>query len=177
VLLEDRFQLKSHREARQLPVYALVAGKGGPKLPAPKDAACVDTDSDRGSAPGQPVTVPCGHVKIAMSNSGVQMLGAAVPMSELVKMLSGALGRSVIDKTGFTGRFDLHLEFTPDMAAAGLPPSAVPAPDPSGAAPPAGMTNPSIFSAIQEQLGLKLESTKGTVEVLVIDRVERPSAN
>ena len=176
-LLEDRFQLRSHRETRDLPAYALVVSKGGPKLPVPKDVACVDPNSDPGSAPGQPPTVPCGRVKIVMDSSRVQMIGAAVPMAELAKMLSGALGRSVIDKTGYTAKFDLHLEFTPDLGTAGLPAGAVPAADPSGAPAPADVVNPSIFTAVQEQLGLKLESSKSPVEVLVIDSVAKPTAN
>jgi len=91
-------------------------------------------------------------------------------------MLSMVMGRPVVDRTGFADTFDLRLDFTPDDAVAGLP-RAVGAGESGGtaAADPAGP--PNIFAAIQEQLGLKLESTKGPVEVLVIDRVERPSQN
>jgi uncharacterized protein (TIGR03435 family) len=165
-LLEERFQLKTHRENRELPVYNLTAGKNGPKVPPPKDTTCIDTAAD-----------PCGKIRMAMGASGVHMAGANVTTAELARMLSGALGRSVIDKTGFTGKFDLDLTFAPDMAAAGLPAGAVPAADPNGGPPPAEILNGSIFTAVQEQLGLKLESTKGPVEVLVIDHVERPTEN
>jgi uncharacterized protein (TIGR03435 family) len=86
------------------------------------------------------------------------------------------LGRPVIDKTGYTSPFDLKLEFSRDQVTAGLPGPPMPAGDP-GAAPTAENGPPSILRAIQEQLGLKLDSGKGPVDVLVIDHVERPSAN
>jgi uncharacterized protein (TIGR03435 family) len=100
--------------------------------------------------------------------------GRKVAMPELTKTLATSLGRPVIDKTGFTGTFDMLLDFTPDLARAGLP---NPAGDPNGAAPAAEPANPSIFIAIQERLGLKLDSTKGPVEVMVIDGVRKPSGN
>ena len=89
-------------------------------------------------------------------------------MPEFVRVLSAVLGRTVIDKSGFTGLFDVRLDFVPDEIT-----EAMPAPPPN-----AGDSNfPSILTALQEQLGLRLESTKGPVEVLVVDHVERPSAN
>jgi uncharacterized protein (TIGR03435 family) len=92
-------------------------------------------------------------------------------------MLSMVLGRPVLDRTGFTGTFDVRLDFAPDEAAAGLPRSAG-AGDPESPAPAVDpAAPPTIFAAIQEQLGLKIESVKGPVEVLVIDHVERPSQN
>ena len=98
-------------------------------------------------------------------------------MAEFVRILAMVMGRPVVDRTGFTETFDLVLAFTPDQAVAGLPRpmGASDAGSPAPAADPTGP--PQIFSAIQEQLGLKLDSTKGPVEVLVIDHVERPSAN
>jgi len=90
-------------------------------------------------------------------------------MAEFVRMLSRVLGRPVTDRTGFSGVFDVNLDFLPDETMAGLPP-------PPPGAIPAEVANPSIFSAVQ-RLGLRLDSTKGAVEVLVIDHVERPSAN
>ena len=100
-------------------------------------------------------------------------------MTELIRVLSNVLGRTVVDKTGFTGTFDVHLEFTPDESLGGLPgplPGPAAAGDSIRSAPSADLHG-TIFPALQEQLGLKLESAKGPVEVLVIDRVERPSAN
>jgi uncharacterized protein (TIGR03435 family) len=98
-------------------------------------------------------------------------------MAEFIRVLSMVMGRPVIDKTGFAETFDLTLDFSPDEAVAGLPRGGAPrdASTPAPAADPAAP--PSIFAAIQEQLGLKLESTKGPVEVLVIDHVERPTGN
>jgi len=86
------------------------------------------------------------------------------------------LDRPVLDKTGFTGAFDLKLRFTADQATMGLPGSGGPG-DPGGSGIPANPDLPNIFAALQEQLGLKLVPAKGPVEVLVIDHVERPTAN
>ena len=100
-------------------------------------------------------------------------------MTDLIRTLSNVLGRPVVDKTGFTATFDVNLVFTPDDSLAGLP-----APPPSLATPndstrpvPSPDLYGTIFAAIQEQLGLKLESAKGPVDVLIIDSVEKPSAN
>ena len=107
-----------------------------------------------------------------MGATGIKMEGSQVLMPELARVISMALGRPVSDKTGFTGAFDVQLEFAPDPALAGLPRSAG-----AGDAPPAENNSPTIFSAIQEQLGLRLESAKAPVDVLVIDKIEKPSAN
>jgi uncharacterized protein (TIGR03435 family) len=90
-------------------------------------------------------------------------------MAEFIRVLSRVLGRTVTDQTGFSGVFDVKLDFLPDDTTPGLP-----SPPPGAIA--AETASPSIFTAIQ-QLGLRLESTKGPVEVLVIDHAERPSAN
>jgi uncharacterized protein (TIGR03435 family) len=100
---------------------------------------------------------------------GTCMRGGKVPMVEFVRVLSRVLGRTVTDQTGFSGLFDINLNFLPDDTTAGLPP-------PPPGAIPAETASPSIFSAVH-QLGLRLESTKGPVEVLVIDHVEKPSEN
>jgi uncharacterized protein (TIGR03435 family) len=179
-LLEERFKLKLHHETKQLPVYQLIVTKSGPKLPEPKEGSCIAPDPNAGPfppAPGQPIA--CGRTLMMMSPSGAQMRGGKVSMTDLVNILSNVLGRTVVDKTGFQGTFDVHLEFTPDETLGGLP-TPPPGPSPSSdsirsAASPDSHGN--IFAAIQEQLGLKLESAKGPVDVLVIDSVERPSAN
>ena len=173
-LLEDRFQLKTHREIRELPVYALVAGKSGLKLPPPKDGACVDsaaeaspewTGAGRMAPPGllPPIKTLCGSVGVAVG----RMQGGRIAMAELARALSMARGRSVIDKTAFTGRFDLQLAFVPDETTPTLPP------------PPPGssISGVSLSEALQQPLGLRLESTKGPVEVIVVDHAERPSGN
>ena len=98
------------------------------------------------------------------------MIGNATPLSRFANMLSQRLDRVVIDKTNLTGRFDITLRWTPDVGENPLSPTGDPLPAEPGDAP-------SIFVAIQEQLGLKLEAAKGPVEFLVIDHVEKPSEN
>ncbi len=95
-----------------------------------------------------------------------------VSVSNIAEQISIALGRSVIDKTGLTGNYDFKLDWTPDEGAQRM----MGAPGGDGP-PPADSAGPSIFTAVQDQLGLKLESTKGPVEILVIDRVEKASEN
>ena len=164
-LLADRFQLKIHRETKELPVYALVLGKGGSKLQESKEGPAGPNDikgPDR--ARGRGMRMGIG-----------QLSGQMVQMPFVVQVLSQQLGRPVIDKTGLKGTYDFTLKWTPDQSQSGgpfgdLPPGvkAPPPPDPNG---------PSIFTAVQEQLGLRLESQKGPVEILAIDHVEKPSEN
>jgi uncharacterized protein (TIGR03435 family) len=177
-LLSDRFQLTIHRETRELPVYALVLakkdGKLGPKLTESKEGGC--TVYDPANPPRVTADGICGTTKFNPSHGWLTI--TRLPLDALTKTLREVLGRAVIDKTGLTGNFDIHLEWAPDEWApdesevarllAVLPPG-VPNPPPSD--------GPSIFVAVQEQLGLKLESQKGPVEVLVIDRAEKPSEN
>ena len=177
-LLADRFQLKIHHETKELPVYALVVagkdGKFGPRLNESKEGSCTPYDPSKpppSPEPGKPPTLGCHGI---MMGPGGLTVGSA-PMSEVMPVLSRVLGRTVVDRTGLKGNFDIRLEWTPDLGQfppppAGVPPGAPPIPqgDPNG---------PSIFTAIQEQLGLKLESQKGPVDILVIDHVERPSEN
>jgi uncharacterized protein (TIGR03435 family) len=100
--------------------------------------------------------------------------GGGQSMAQIATLLSGRVGRTVVDRTGLTGNFDLDLSWTPDQ----MPPALSGAPPP-GAPPlaPIDPNGPSIFTALQEQLGLKLESTKGPVDVVVIDSVEQPTAD
>ena len=132
-LLEDRFKLKTHRETREVPVYALTVTDDGPKLQPP-------SGNSRGAS-----------------------------LDEFSKLLHSALDRPVIDRTGIAGRFDFHLEFAPDETT----------PRPLGGGRGGGPrpAGPTIFTAIQEQLGLKLEPADGPVEFVVIDRVEKPAEN
>jgi uncharacterized protein (TIGR03435 family) len=177
-LLEDRFQLKVHRDTRELPVFNLVMARGGPKLPAPKEGGCIDGDppplpnGDRMPVPGSgPVPlVRCGHLGITLEKGGARVFGGKTPVSELIPVLSTMLHRMVIDKTGLAGLFDIELHFVPDDSTASLPPP----PPEAGASDP---MSPPIFSALPEQLGLRLEPAKVPVEVIVIDHVERPTAN
>jgi len=143
-LLAERFQLNTHQETRQLPVFNLVVAKGGIRFEANNSVGnTIDTGRNR------------------LHISGMQNTVAI-----LARELAQVLGRVVVDNTGVAGSYDLKLRWTPDDAP---PPMLNGAPDPN--APP------DIFAAIQEQLGLKLESAKGPVPVLVIDHIEMPSAN
>jgi uncharacterized protein (TIGR03435 family) len=173
-LVEDRFRLKTHREMKELPVFVLVSNRGGFKLPAPKEGSCVDSGAEaalewagggRMAFPGElpPAKGRCGSVVVGLG----QVRGGKIAMPELARALSLALGRVVIDRTGFAERFDIQLEFLPDETTPAIPP-----PPPGSAA-----SGPSIVQALQQQLGLRLESTKGPVEMVVVDQAERPSAN
>jgi uncharacterized protein (TIGR03435 family) len=140
-LLADRFQLKVHQETRQLPVYALVVAKDGPRFkPSQINGTTIDA-----------------------SRARLHIAGSDDTVGVLTRELAQVLGRVVVNQTGLSGRYDLTLRWTPDDAAT----LASPSPD----------VPPDIFTAIQEQLGLKLESTKGPVPVLVIDSAEKPSPN
>jgi len=171
-LLADRFNLAMHREIRDLTVYDLQAVRGGPRLPAPQGGACAEVLTTLPEA-GQPRPAPPCGPGLVKAGTGLAMEGISVSMPAFAKQLSMIVGREVIDKTGFTGRFALHLEFAVDDSLAGLPNPV----GPDISAPPADTARPSIFAALREQLGLKLESSKGPVELLVIDHVERPTAN
>jgi uncharacterized protein (TIGR03435 family) len=153
-LLEDRFKLKVHREIRERPVYALTVAKSGLKL-QPLKHACQLPD-------------PCGVGKMRSNGQNMTLDTRAVSMVDFTALLG--LDRPVVDKTDVAGLFDFHLEFVLDGATPGNPFGSH---DP---APSGDSAGPSIFTAIQK-LGLRLESTRGPVEFLVIDHVERPSAN
>lgn len=163
-LLADRFKLALHRETRQSNIYALVVAKGGPKIKLSADQLSLDVNgpSPPGAGPNH------GAIRIG----GGSLVGNAVPLSLLIGVLSQRLDRPVIDKTNLTGRFDIRLQWTPDVGESSLSPGGDPLPP-----APSDNAGPSIFVAIQEQLGLKLEAAKGPVEVLVIDYVEKPSVN
>jgi uncharacterized protein (TIGR03435 family) len=170
VLLEDRCSLKVHLETKEMPVYALTIAKNGLKL-EPSSCEIVDLEHPAAApAPGKPRPKYCGNSGTSRNGLNMVMTGYGVGMSDLVRWLSNATSRTVIDRTGYTAEFNAKVEWTPD---AGMPPAghdAMPS-------TPSDTTGPTIFTALQEQLGLKLESTKGPVEVLVIDHVEKPSAN
>jgi bla regulator protein blaR1 len=170
-LLADRFKLKVHRETRDQPIYALVLanGKSGAKLRAsPMDCQAL-MNAARNGAPSPPGSNPpfCG---LRASPGRVQASGSSVTM--FANSLSRNVNRPIQDRTGLQGDFDFELEWTPDQMPAGR--DGAPSP---GALPPPPTDGPSLFTALQEQLGLKLESTRGSVDVLVIDSVERPTEN
>lgn len=155
-LLADRFQLTFHREKKDLPVYAFVIGKSGSKL--------TKSEGDPNGLPG------LGFSKLG----DLHARNANIPdLAGLMQL--AVLDRPVVDQTGLSGRFDFELSWTPTedqfTGMRGRMPPAPPATTDNPDAPP------DLFTAVQEQLGLRLESTKAPVDVLVIDRVEKPSAN
>jgi uncharacterized protein (TIGR03435 family) len=153
-LLADRFKLRYYHESRELPVYVLSVGKSGAKLKP--------SEADPGALPGIGFR---GFGNMPVSNA---------TMADFAAMMQGSvLDRPMIDRTGLKGRYDFVLKWTPDDSQfIGMRPpgAALPGNDAAGAPP-------SLFTAIQEQLGLKVESMKAPVEVFVIDHVEMPSPN
>jgi len=156
-LLADRFHLRVHTETREIPVYALLIAKGGAKLPPAREECFSPT---AGIPPPSPLARPCG----GFNRGANQLLGAADTTAKLAQVLAKTLGRSVIDKTGLTSTFDVTLKWTPDDL-------------PQSGAASADSQLGSIFTALQEQLGLRLESQKCPVSVLVIDSVDRATPN
>jgi bla regulator protein blaR1 len=151
-LLRDRFQLKVHIETKEMPVYGLTVERNGPRL-VPNTGAARQFRSGNGS-----LTV----------NKGA--------MTELVSWLSEELGRVVVDKTGLKAEYDYTLAWTPE-AGQGGPESIGQPPDTRGGVTPNSSDGPSIFTALQQQLGLRLVSQKGPVEIVVLDSAEKPSEN
>ncbi len=205
-MLEERFQLKAHMETRELPIYNLVVAKDGPKIkpsadqtpsagplggppqpcgPAPAAPAFppLPPPGQRGGPLDPNFVPPRGAMIMMMMPTGLTMQAAGVPLSNMINMLQQQVGRTIIDKTDLKGLFDFKLQFSPEgLALPGLPggpppPGLGPGPVGPGATPStAADPVPSLFTAIQE-LGLRLESAKGPVEVLVIDSVQKPTEN
>jgi uncharacterized protein (TIGR03435 family) len=155
-LLEERFGLKTHSDSKEMPIYALVEAKGGNKL----------------------VVADKGQPNPMMRMGRGQLSGKRIPMTMFAQQLAQQLGRTVVDKTGLKDNYDIELEWTPEpgqmMGGPGGPP---PPGGHEGPPPSAPADGPTIFTALQEKLGLRLESTKGPVETLVIDSVTKPSEN
>jgi uncharacterized protein (TIGR03435 family) len=144
-LLADRFQLEMRKESKPMPIFALVAAKGGPKM--------------------KPDSSP-GDAELKTGNGRGVLTATRVGMPALAGFLSeGQTGRPVTDMTGLTGKFDFRLEWTPDSSLGGAPAAPV---DPGGI---------SIFTALQQQLGLRLDPRTGASDYFVVTRAELPSAN
>jgi uncharacterized protein (TIGR03435 family) len=169
-LLEDRFKLVVHHETKEVLTYELLPSKSGLKVTPSKDGSCVVPDPNNLPKPGEPLPHFCGN--IGMRANLIEAY--AVPMDRFVATLSTVLGRAVIDKTGIKRDVDIHLEFTPDEINGG--PAFGPT-DPAATPPVADLSRPSIFVAVQEQLGLKLETKKAPGDLLVVNQLERPSEN
>jgi uncharacterized protein (TIGR03435 family) len=164
-LLADRFKLVVRNETRELPVYALVLARSDEKLgPQLQRTDCASSGNvPRPGPPNPSEPQACGTIRTFVGH----LTFRGVPMSQILQGLSDATGRTVVNRTELTGSFDLDLHWTPDQ----IPQKPTGTPEPS----PTDASGPSIFTAVQEQLGLKLESTKGPVDVLVIDHAEQPS--
>ena len=147
-LLAERFRLTVRRETKKLPAYALLIGKNGSKLREFKEG-----EHDLQG-------IGLGKGQLTLRRSTMQMMA---------NVLSQLVGGPVQDRTGLTGAFEGKLEWTPEPGEPSLVPETTPTPNLSG--------RPSLFTAIQEQLGLKLESTGDPVEIIVVDKVEKPSEN
>jgi uncharacterized protein (TIGR03435 family) len=191
-LLKDRFQLATHLETRELPIFHLVLahtdGRPGPDLkPTPadcqatvaaRDAALQAAAAGRGAPPPMPplgdlkAPPPCGFGRLLTGDVAV----SGRTIAQFVTTLSEWVGRPVIDKTGLTGLYDFTLKFAPEgVRAAGPMGPTLTLRSAQVPAAPVDPDAPSLSTALEEQLGLKLESARGPVEVVVIDRLERPT--
>ena len=165
-LLADRFKLVVHTERRELPIYALVLARRDGKLGArirPGTYGCLALRRRAIGAPPPPLA-PSGRVPCVLRHGAGSVVGEGISLAQLADHLSPFVNRVVVDQTGLAGEFDFDLEWTPDRSKPDAPQQLPTIPN-----------GPSLFTALQEQLGLKLESTRGPVEVLVIDSVERPT--
>ena len=179
-LLEERFKLKTHMETRELPVFELVRARAdgslGPQLrESTSGCDAIIAAFNAGTPPParQPnEPPPCGAMR-----GPARVLAGGLPMAQFANMLTnimadangpaGGVGaRLVIDKTGLSGRFAFTLAWTPEKMPDGTPPAGIPPIDPNG---------PSLVTALQEQLGLKLQPARIPMEVVVVDSVERPT--
>jgi uncharacterized protein (TIGR03435 family) len=161
-LLEDRFHLKVHRETRVSSVLSLVVAKGGVKMQLSADQTSPDASGPASSPADGP---PRGGV---LMGTGMLVANAA-SMSVLAKVLTPEMQRPVLDRTNLSGRFDIRLQWMPDVRAVGAADVA------DVAANTADL--PTVLTALREQLGLELTSDRGAVEFLVIDSAEKPSPN
>jgi uncharacterized protein (TIGR03435 family) len=175
VLLEDRFKLQIRRESKEMPVLALSVAKGGPKFQK-DDADCPagPQGTPAPTVPGQTPIPLCGRLRVGPGF----LYGDKVHVLQIIQSVSNAVGRPVIDRTELTGRYDIKLEWTPEQRQAplGAPEQGQNGQGVSPPMPPANSA-PSIFTALQEQLGLKLEPQRAPVQMLMIDLVELPEEN
>ncbi len=155
-LLEDRFQLRAHRETRDLPVYNLVLTKNGPKLSADQTPPDPRRSFISFVSEGQQLSpLPRGALRMVTGPSATTVTGTAIIVPRIVMLLQGKSDRIILDKTGFSGLIDVQLEFSQELGPG---------------------ESPSLFTATQ-QIGLKLEPAKAPLEVVVIDSVQHPSQN
>ena len=172
-MLADRFKLSVSHVTKELPVFALVVAKGGPKL---TEAAPINAQDN--SNPGNPSPnadahgkdMRPGQVNFSARDGQVSVTAKATPITDMATIISRQLHRPVLDQTGLKGMYDWTLQWTAGAGLGGGPLHPVPE---SGDA--SEFLRLSIFTALQDQLGLRLESTKGLVDTIVIDHIEEPS--
>ncbi len=179
-LLIERFKLVVHNETKQMPIYALVRlqpDRLGPRLEQ-STTDCEKLIADRlaamragGPAPTPPPPDANGRPTCGIRGGFGTLAGNGFPLKELANTLAQIVGRTVIDRTGLTGAWGFDLKFAMDPAQMPF------APPPGAQLPPIDPDSPSIFRAVEEQLGLKLESTRGPVEMVIVDRLERPQVD
>jgi uncharacterized protein (TIGR03435 family) len=181
-LLEERFKVKVHKEARNSSVYILTVAKGGPKLQPTKEGRCTAMDLNNlqppiPPKPGEPRPRYCGMGEGRGSGPLMVFDWYGVSMAEFAgRMLSNYVELPVVEQTGLTERFDLHIEFAPEYPRSGpVTLNGVRTPDVPASS--LDSTGPSIFSAIEKQLGLNLSRGKAPVDVIMVDHAEKPSAN
>jgi uncharacterized protein (TIGR03435 family) len=174
-LLEDRFHLKAHREVEEVPMYAMTVAESGFKLQPMEQGGCTPMDRTKGHVVSE--LFPPGQKPLCVNHVGWNgpnwtLDGAGQSLSKLAGALSITTDRHVLDKTGVTGEFTFHLVYAHDADTPGDFPAGL-RPFPPSDAPPAA----SIFTVLEQQLGLKLVPDKGPRGYIVIDHVERPSEN
>ena len=172
-LLEERFKLKFHRETRETPVYRMIVAKSGHKLQQSKNENFNIQVTLPNSTGPKTSDIPIFPKSVVLSNG---VLGAgATSMAGLARILTKKLNRKVIDETGIDGLYDVRLKWTPSKSQSN--PLNISRSDNPGLSTTTELGSTSIFTAIQEQLGLKLESSKGPGEFFVIDSAEKSSEN
>jgi uncharacterized protein (TIGR03435 family) len=186
-LLKDRFKMVTHTETREMPVYNLVFARSdkrfGPSLKETSAecqaaiAARIEA-AQRGPVPAAP-TGGSGGCGFTLINPGIASF-SGIQMAQITQFLTQSVGRPVIDKTGLAGYYDYTLKWTPQPGSGmpspfGLPSRGLPGGTPDALQSPADPNAPNLFTAVQEQLGLRLEAGRGPVEVIVIDRLEKPT--
>jgi len=181
-LLEERFTVKVHKETRSSAVYLLTVAKDGPRLQPAKPGSCLEMDLNNMQrpappAPGETRPLYCGMGRLGSNGSLTLADWNGVSMAELAgRMLTGAVDLPVVDQTGLTQRFDVHLEYVPNRQMTGpVTLNGVATDLPEAASDPAA--GPSIFVALEKQLGLKLTPGKAPLDVIIVDHAGKPTEN
>lgn len=190
-LLLDRFQMTLHREQKDATVYFLTVGKNGHKIkesapdpnsPQPKAPDGAPMIPQRPTGPpaadkdGYPILTRTGWVSTSAPDGLIKLTASRQSIADLIRMLTFQVGRDIVDQTGLTGKYDYRLEFGGNgRMVAGMPPMpfprpGIPGPAPAPAGEPSDPSGPTIFKALQDQLGLKLEAGKAPREMIVVDK-------